>query len=329
MKKVVIYMPHNAVGMSVTLMKELCWVASIYAQESAAEVETQSAPFSPSEVVSLVSHDGNPVQCFSGNSISIDHSLDQIEQADIFMVGAFWGSVHEAFQNNKALLSWLSKFYQQHIPIAATSNAPFFLAEAGLLNDKVATVYPPVAEIFRHLYPSVNLRPERAITDAGNLYCANGIASGCDLIVSMIELLYGPDIARRISHEFLIGFNRSYTLANVSFDGQKYHRDSQVLTAQQWLERNFSHNVSMAAVAADISMSPRNFSRRFKKATGDSPSQYLQRVRIEAAKELLRDTDISVAEVGYQVGFSDLSYFSRIFNRHEGCLPHSYRLSIR
>ncbi|HDY83695.1 MAG TPA: helix-turn-helix domain-containing protein, partial [Halieaceae bacterium] len=194
--------------------------------------------------------------------------------------------------------------------------------------NKVATVYPPVADQFHRRYPDVALRPERAITDAGNLYCANGIASGCDLIVSIIEMLYGAGVARRISHDFLVGFNRNYSISHVSFDGQKYHRDRQILTAQQWLERNFSGEVKLEVVAADIGMSPRNFSRRFKRATGDSPSHYLQRVRIEAAKELLRSTDLSVAEVAYRVGYADLSYFSRMFSRHEGCLPLSYRLEV-
>ena len=83
MKKIVIYMPHNAVGMSVTLMKELCWVASTYAKESALVAGTPVVEICPSEAVKLVSQDGHHVQCFSGNSISIDCSLDDIEQADV------------------------------------------------------------------------------------------------------------------------------------------------------------------------------------------------------------------------------------------------------
>jgi transcriptional regulator GlxA family with amidase domain len=326
MKNILIYLPRHAVAMSATLIKELCWVATAYAAEQ------ESLAVDPGQCVRLVSADGAPVNCFSGNQLSVDIGLEEVVAAndpvDALFLCAFWGAPQQIIEENRALLPWLNRLNDQAVPIAAVSNGPFFLAEAALLDNKVATVYPPVADQFQHRYPDVLLRPERAITDAGNLYCANGIASGCDVTVSIIEMLYGPAVARRISHDFLVGFNRNYSISHVSFDGQKYHRDRQILTAQQWLERNFSGEVKLEAVAADIGMSPRNFSRRFKQATGDSPSHYLQRVRIEAAKELLRSTDLSVAEVAYRVGYADLSYFSRMFSRHEGCLPHSYRLEV-
>ena len=323
---ILIYVPQNAVAMSATLVKELCWVATAHAMEQ----ESRSAD--PGEHVRLISVDGAPVNCFSGNQLSVDIGLDALidtqEPVDALFLCAFWGSPHQALEANQSLLPWLNHLSNRGVPIVASSNAPFFLAEAGLLDDKVATIYPPVAEQFQQRYREVVLRPERAITDAGNLYCANGIASGCDLTVSIIEMLYGPKIARQISHEFLVGFNRNYSISNVGFDGQKYHRDRQILTAQQWLERNYGGDVKLEAVAADIGMSPRNFSRRFKQATGDSPSHYLQRVRMEAAKELLRTTDLTVAEVAYRVGYGDMSYFSKMFGRHVGCLPHSYRLEV-
>lgn len=319
MKDIHIFVPNQVIGMSATLLKELCWVAGLHAAEK------KGSTLDPGKHVHLVSIDGKSAQCFTGNSLSVDMALDEVEHSDAIFLSSFWGAPHKILEENQALQKWLVQSHAEGIPIAGMSNAPFFMAEAGLLNDKVATIYPPVADQFQQRYPQVNLRQERAITDAGNLYCANGIASGCDLIVSMIEMFYGPEVARQMSQEFLIGFNRSYTLANVGFDGQKYHRDRQILTAQQWLERNFHEDVKLETLAEDVGMSPRNFSRRFKLATGDSPSHYLQRVRMDAAKDLLRSSSMTVAEVAYKVGYSDVSYFSRMFNRHEGCLPHTFR----
>ncbi len=313
--------------MSATLIKELCWVAASYAGELASE------SVNPSQCIRFISLDGSPVQCFSGNQLSVDVSLKEAAAenipVDAVFLSAFWGAPKKIMEENQTLLPWLTQLHESNVPIAAVSNGPFFLAQAGLLDDKVATVYPPMKEQFQQRYPNVTLRSERAITDAGNLYCANGIASGCDLAVSIIEMVYGPDVARKVGQNFLVGFNRSYSIANVEFDGQKYHRDRQILTAQQWLERHFNSSVKLEAVAADVGMSPRNFSRRFKLATGDSPSYYLQRLRVEASRELLRTTDLTIAEVGYRVGYGDLSYFSRVFKKNEGCLPHQYRQNIK
>lgn len=321
-KNIAIYLPNNVIGLSATLIKDLCWVATANAAELA------NTHISPEHYVQFVSHDGKAVTCFSGNSISVDLALSELEEPDVIFLAAFWGTAHDAIDQNQALIEHIKNAHHRGTSIVATSNATFFIAEAGLLDNKIATVYPPLVDSFAQRYPLVDLQASRAITHADNLYCANGIASGCDLIVSIIEMLYGPEIARQISHDFLIGFNRSYSIANVSFDGQKYHRDEQILTAQQELEQHYAEEITLESIARKLGMSPRNFSRRFKRATGDSPSHYLLRLRMEAAKELLRNSSLSVAEIAYKVGYSDLSYFTRTFKRHENCLPHTFREEV-
>lgn len=317
MKKIRIFVPPNAIGLSVSLIKDLCWVGFSYA----AEIGGWDAD--PKDHVQLVSTDGKAISLFSGNEISADLALKEATESDAIFICAFWGSYDP--DHYPGIQSWLKRNHKRGIPIAAVSNAPFFLADAGLLEKKVATVYPPTAKAFRTAFPQVDLRDQRAITNAKNLYCANGIASGCDLIVAIIELVFGPEVARRIRKEFLLGFNRGYFLSNVSFDGQKYHKDQQILLAQQWLETHFRQQINLSTVAADVGMSMRNFTRRFQNATGESPTQYLQRVRIEAAKDMLRHKSISISEVAFEVGYSDLSHFSQIFSRYEGCLPHQFR----
>ncbi len=326
MKRIYIYAPQSVVEMSIALMKDLCWVASSYG------LAEQNIKGNAKDWVKLVSIDGHGVTSFSGNHISTDLTLEEVlfednsqPKPDAILLGAFWGQSDTILEQNHALSAWLQSAHDHGIPIAAVSNAPYFLAQAGLLDGKTATVYPPTQDAFNQRFPKVRLRPESAITDAGKIYCANGIASGCDLIVSIIEQIYGPSIARRISEEFLLGFNRSYTVANMSFDGQKYHQDSQILTAQQYLERHYQQALSIQNIAQDIGMSPRNFSRRFKQATGDSPSDYLQRVRIEVAKELLTNSNLSIAQITEKSGFSDASYFSRTFQRYVQLKPNQYR----
>jgi len=185
MKNILIYLPNQTVGMSAALIKDLCWVAANHSTRQA------DLPSDSEKYVRLVSDDGNPVQCFSGNKLSVDLALDDVGPADAVFLSAFWGDPNKVLNDSQRLVNWLCQAHAEGVPIAGTSNGPFFMAEAGLLDDKVATVYPPVADAFQQRYPLVNLLAERAITDAGNLYCANGIASGCDLIVSIIECCLG------------------------------------------------------------------------------------------------------------------------------------------
>jgi len=337
MKDILIYVPDQVIPMSTALIKDLCWIATHYAAIHAASSTANNADNnkqpalaeSPGDHVKLVSRDGKPVNTFSGNQFAVDLSLADVHSVDAIFLCAFWGEAKSELKHNPELMAWLRDAHAQGTAIIGVSNGPCFMAEAGLLDGKVATVYPVSVDSFRQHYPKVNLSPERAITDAGNLYCANGIASGCDLIVAVIEKLYGSEVARKISREFLLGFERSYSLINIAFDGQKYHQDKKVLEAQQWLECHYSEEIKLESVAEQLGMSPRNFSRRFKAAAGSSPREYLLIVRIEAAKELLQTTRLSVSEVAYRVGYSDLSYFSRIFQRSEGCMPHVFREEIK
>lgn len=318
-KRIAILLPPSTLGMSFSLIQDLCLVSLTYAAELSEAKDPDIGQ------VALVSEDGKPVALKGGALVQTTCLPENVPEPDCVFICAFWGGFQEDSGHNTAILKWLKQQNSRNVPIAAISNAPFFPAQAGLLDGHIATVYPPVAKAFSKRFPKVDFKAERAITNAGNIYCADGIASGCDLIVSIIELLLGPDVSRRLRQDFLIGFNRNYALSHVQFDGQKYHRDHQILTIQSWLESNFDRPVIFETLAANYGMSTRTLARRFQKATGEKPSHYLQRIRIEAAKDLLRSSKTSVSEVAYRVGYSSHSHFSRIFQRLEGCMPKEFR----
>ncbi|MCP4315088.1 MAG: helix-turn-helix domain-containing protein [Hyphomicrobiales bacterium] len=319
MKTIVIYAPQNAVGMSIMLISELCWYAARKTEATTGE----------SSNILVVSPAGRNLICSNNMSLPVSDRIAELLNADAVFLAAFWGGVEQAVSDNRDLKPLLIELDKRGVPIAAVSTGTFFLAESGLLDAKVATTYPPFVGEFESRYPAVKLRPNRAITDAGGLYCANGIPAGCDLTVSIIELLFGPDVARQTSRAFLTGFSRDYALANVALDGQKYHGDRQVLTAQQWMERNYGGPVRMIAIAADVGMSPRNFSRRFKQVTNESPHDYLRRVRIEAAKDLFRDRDLSLSEIADRFGYRDPGSFLKAFRRETGLTPGEFRDQFR
>ncbi|MEX3011114.1 GlxA family transcriptional regulator [Hoeflea sp. TYP-13] len=319
MKTIVIYAPQNAVGMSIMLTSELCGYA---ARKSEAMIGDTAR-------ILVVSPAGKDLICSNNMALPVSDKIAVLSDADAVFLAAFWGSVDQALSENRDLIRMLKSLEENRVPVAALSTGTYFLAQSGLLDGKVATTYPPFVDDFGKRYPEIKLRPNRAITDAGGLYCANGIPAGCDLTISIIELLFGPEVARHTSRAFLTGFSRDYALANVAFDGQKYHGDRQILTAQQWMERNYGGPVRMVTLAEDVGMSPRNFSRRFKQVTNESPHDYLRRVRMEAAKDLFRDRDLSLSEIADRVGYRDPGSFMKAFRKETGLTPGEFRDQIR
>jgi len=311
----VIFAPDAAVGMSVMIVKDLCSVAASAGRGG-------RGPFPAVRVASI---DGQPVRCFDGTKLSVDGSISDFEPAGVVFLAAFWGSSARAIAANGAVVPWLGAAREAGACIAAFSTGTFFLAETGLLDGRLATTYRPFAETFRRRYPRVDLRPERALTDAGGLLCADGIPSGCDVVISLVEQRLGTRVAEQLASGFTMGFDRSYAIADLAFDGQRYHGDDRILAAQQWLHGHFGEAVRFGDLARWAGMSVRNFHRRFRAATGEPPGRYLQRLRIEAAKDLLVDPSLSVSEVAERVGFADAGSFSAVFRRHTGHTPGAQR----
>ena len=319
LKRIIVYAPTHCVGMSILLVKDLCWAAACGALGNDAA----------NDAVQVVSEGGRGIDCVNGTTINADAAMERVAHADAVILGAFWGDVAEALAANGAVVPWLRTLYSQGAIIAGNSNSTFFLAEAGLLDGRVATVYPPYADQFTERYPDVDLRSNQGITNADRLYCANGIATGCDLTVAIIEQLFGPSVARDVAAQFLLGFNRDYSHWNIKFDGQKYHQDRQVLNAQQWLERHYAMSVNIAELATELGMSQRTLLRRFTAAVGESPQHYLQRLRIEASKHLLQTTNMKVVEIASRSGYADLSSFNRSFKKTTGQTPSEYRAASK
>ncbi|MCK0070634.1 GlxA family transcriptional regulator [Kordiimonas laminariae] len=324
-KKILVYCPKESLGFSAYMIQELCWAAIQIAGKMSAGLAMHINK--PQHSVQLVSATGEASASSSGVTIVPDASIADVEDADVVFLSAFWGSGDKALEAEQDLVPWLQKLAKNKCMIAAISNSPLFLAEAGLLNGEAATIYAPYADEFKAKYPVVDLKLERAITSAGNIYCADGIASSCDMIVLILETLFGPSVAREVERRFLIGFNRSYMVNTIDFDGQKFHQDTKILAAQKWIERHYAQDISIAGAADMAGMSTRNFSRRFKGATGDTPNEYLQRVRVGAAKLLLKNGRDRIIDVSHKVGYTDLGSFNRIFLRIVGETPSEYRKS--
>jgi transcriptional regulator GlxA family with amidase domain len=199
------------------------------------------------------------------------------------------------------------------------------LAETGLLDGKTATTHWGFADQFQRRYPQIKLKPERLITDEGNLFCSGGYNGGIDLSLYLVEKYCGHEVALQSSKSVIADIGRTSQAPYAIFQFQKDHRDKQILVVQEWIENNFDQNFNYNQLARHHGMSRRTFERRFKAATGDTPLTYQQRIRVEAAKRLLEDGNRSFDEITYQVGYEDSSSFRKIFLKQTSLRPREYQ----
>jgi len=283
----------------------------------------------PAARVLVASQDGKPVRTFSGSVYQSDCSIADIHKTDLIVVSGIWCEIDQLVAQHQATVDWLRKQHQQGATIACLHTGAFLLAETGLLDNKVATVYWRMIDEFKSRYPKVMLQPEKTITSTGKLFCSSGITSGIEMGIYLLERLWGVPVAARVSRHFLMDIPRAPVEFQLALDQQKQHTDSRIQLAQQWLETHFSSHFLLEEVAQKVGLSLRSFRRRFKDASGETPMQYLQRIRIETAKQLLTTSNLGIDQIGYRVGYEDASYFSRVFKQKLHVTPGEYRAQTR
>lgn len=274
----------------------------------------------------LVSPDGQPVETFSGTSIAVDGSL---VEADAVILPAFWGNYDVLSQQYPEVTPWLQKCHSVGSTICGEATGAFWMAAAGLLDEREATTHWRFAREFTERFPRVLFTQEKHLTDSDNLYCAGGTTSACDLYIHLVERFCGAQVAQGMARDILFEVQRNYSPGRIGFGGQKLHLDTRILQIQEWLEEHFADKFRFEDVAREHGMSIRNFMRRFQSATGDKPLHYLQRLRIETAKSLLSTTRKSIKTISYEVGYDDASFFARLFRQHTELSPNQYRQQYR
>ena len=276
----------------------------------------------PTFEIKLVSPGGVPSNSFSNLMLPIDGDLGA---ADLIILPAFSGDFDALLAAHPQLTPWLRERHRAGSIICGEANGVFWMAEAGLLDGKEATTYQRYFREFAARFPKVQLNPDKHLTDADNLYCVAGPTSGCDLYIYLIERFCGASVAQAVARDSLYEIKRSYSPGRIGFGGQKMHQDVAILQIQQWLEEHFTEKFRFEDMAREHGMSIRNFMRRFQAATGDKPLHYLQRLRIETAKNLLSVTRKSIKTISYEVGYDDASFFARLFRQHTDLSPNNYR----
>ncbi|MBN1380605.1 MAG: helix-turn-helix domain-containing protein [Deltaproteobacteria bacterium] len=285
-------------------------------------------PMTPYFDVEIVSTGGRPVKCLNNAVILPHRAMTEVEQTDLIIIPSIT-DIEKTIQWGGDALSWLKYHYSRGTSIASICTGAFFLAETGLLNGKTATTHWGYVDLFRQMYPQVQLKPDRLITDEGTLFCAGALGAGMDLSIYLVEKYCGHEVATHCSKALIYDMGRSSQAPYSVFQFQKNHLDQAIGNSQKWIEKNYDREIDMNAVAKIHGMSRRTFERRFKKATGDTPLLYLQRTRIEAAKRKLESNINTFDEISYQVGYENSSHFRELFKKHTGLLPTEYQKKFR
>lgn len=233
--------------------------------------------------------------------------------------------VEVAIARNGAVLPWLRRMAGQGVRIAGVCSGVALLAEAGILDGRRATTHWGMAACLKQRFPAVNWQPEYLVTDAGDVYCGGGINAAADLALYLVEKYCGREVATQTARSLLIEMPRTWQIAFAHLSQHTEHEDVPVREAQEWLHRHYADEVHLEGIAAMVGMSPRNFARRFKIATGQSPLNYLHALRIETAKRLLENGRQTVQAIMLETGYEDGIFFRKLFKRHTGVPPSEYR----
>lgn len=277
----------------------------------------------------MVSLDGTNISLTAGLEIVCNTQLSDIENTDMIIIPALWGNPKGVVKKYPELKPWLKHQNKVGTLICAVGTGSYFLAEAGLLDNKVATTHWYYFDQFAALYPNILLQRDRFITKSGNIFCAGSVNSVRDVMLHFIEKFYNPTVANQVSRHFTHEIKRSYTSSFLKNSPQNYHDDENIIGIQEWMHTCYNTDITLKMICQDFDISLRSLIRRFKQATGKSPIQYLQQVRIDNAKELLKTSNLSIAEIAYSVGYPDSSYFSALFKKVISLSPKEYRRLVR
>ena len=262
-------------------------------------------------------------------TVNCNTVLTEVKKTDLIIIPALDGDIQEAIEKNKDFIPWIIDQYNKGAEVASLCLGAFLLASTGLVNGRKCATHWMATNAFKAMFPEVNLVTEKIITDDKGIYSSGGAFSYLNLILYLIEKYAGRDIAVLSAKVFAIEIERDSQLSFTIFQGQKDHADDQIREAQAYIEKNYQDKITVDQLASLLALSRRAFERRFKKATCNTVNEYIQRVKMEAAKMSLESSRENVNEVMYKVGYNDTKAFRTTFKRITGLSPLEYRNKYR
>lgn len=258
-------------------------------------------------------------------SVHADALMKDVHTTDLVVIPALSGDMHDAVQANKKFIPWIVEQYSKGAEVASLCVGAFLLASTGLLKGRQCSTHWLYASDFRNMFPDVELVEGSIITEEHGIYSSGGAASYWNLLLYLIEKYTSREIAILASKYFAIDIERNTQSFFMMFNGQKDHEDHEIKKAQEFIENNYQEKISVDQLADYCVVGRRSFERRFKKATNNTVAEYIQRVKVEAAKRSFENSRKNINEVMYDVGYTDTKAFRTIFKRITGLTPVEYR----
>lgn len=230
------------------------------------------------------------------------------------------------------LVAWLARMHAAGAQLCSACSGILLLAETGLWNGREATIHWAYAPTFRKNFPKVELRLRDVLVVAGprsELITSGASTSWHDLVLYLIARHLSPICAQALARFLLMQWHSDGQGPYVSFSPPTDHGDALIRELQDWLEDNYAVAAAVEALVKQAGVPERTLKRRFKRATGYSPIEYVQRLRVEEAKRRLERTDLPVDEISWTVGYEDPAFFRRLFKRITDLTPGRYRLKFR
>lgn len=257
-------------------------------------------------------------------------ALSEVESTDLIVVPALWRNPVNTIRNHQnTTIPWLRSQYLAGASIMAVGTGVSLVAEAGILEGKAATTHWHYLDQFSKNYPLVNLQRKHLLTQSGRIYCAASVNSAADMMIHWLGLVFGRDLAMQVEQQFSPEVRNPFESKVYHAEIGNQHPDEVIANIQSWFQQNLAQAFQLEALASQFQLSPRQLSRRFKQVTGHTMGQYQQNLRCLEARELLKTTNMSIADIALAIGYYDVSHFGRIFNKHCGQSPSAYRNKVR
>lgn len=286
--------------------------------------ENKDCPF---RIMLISSGEAAEESAFSGYPVL---PAGRMEQSDLILIPAFsTDNIQASIRENAAFIPWLRQQYREGAEIATFCTGAFLLGATGLLNGRQATTHIDACNAFSSAFPEVSLKPDKVVTGENGLFTSGGATSSFHLLLYLIRGYCGKEVAVKTAKLFAVDMDRVNQSYFGTFLPAQGHNDELVALTQRKIEEAYHHSCTIEEMIRDVPASRRNIARRFKQVTGITPIEYLQKIRIEAAKRLLEQTNQQMLEVMMSSGYNDPKAFRKIFRKTVGMTPTSYRAKFQ
>ena len=264
-----------------------------------------------------------------GLTLTADKTLEQSGVGDVILIPALWRNPIPVVRKHPKIVQWLKDQYDLGHHLLERETGVAFIAATGLLDKLPATTHWSYMEKLQYFYPEVDFKPNHLITRAGRIYCAGSVNSVADLMVHLIGKAFGESIAQTVEQQFSHEIRKPFKDTHFAQDHATAHQDEAIIALQGFIHHQFTDEITLDLLVGISGLNKRTLNRRFLQATGCSPMAYIRNIRLDHAKDLLKNTNLSITEVAIQIGYRDADYFSRQFKLHHQLTPSGFRKSVR